>query len=241
MSSLIANRFPRSVVFNFTWDQSHMDWDQGSVNGVAKSPSPSAAKGSGSQVAVWLLALSGGLLHCSEVLNISLTVYDADCTAGMICSVRHWQCSCHEQDDTLEYKYIDCHMPKWSWPSWVMDSVAIIQLNMLFPSCWNRSRWIWHVLYRVQFCTSANVCGTHVAQSSCSFRSFCKMWNTVDEEVPECVDNSATFQCLSSVKQCSVTATCTSVWADSGRPLRGRSTVAMHPCFKASTLCATVR
>ena len=77
---------------------------------------------------------------------------------------------------------------------------------MSFPSCWNHVRLIWHVSYRVHFCTSANACDTHFAQSWHIFKFFRKTWNTVDAEIPECMDYSTTVQRLSSVKQCLVTA-----------------------------------
>ena len=135
----------------------------------------------------------------------------------------------------------DCLFSSRSYARVQVSSIAIIQFDMSFPSCWNRSRLIWHVLYRVHFCTLPNGCVTHFAQSLRNFKSFRKMWNTLNSEIPECVDNSATVQHLLSVKQCSITATCTSVWADSGHPLRGRSTVATCPCLKAFTQHATVR
>ena len=90
--------------------------------------------------------------------------------------------------------------------------IAVIRFNVSFLSCWNRSKLIRHVPYRVHCCISPKACGAQFAQSLRISKSFRKMRNTVDAEIPEYANNSATFQRLSSVKQCSITATCTSVW-----------------------------
>ena len=78
------------------------------MESVARSPTPTAAKGSGHKVHYDLLHYHEGL-HCLEMLDDSSAVYDADCTAGMICGMQHRQCIPHEQDDTLQY--LRCHMP----------------------------------------------------------------------------------------------------------------------------------
>ena len=132
-----------------------------------------------------------------------------------------------------------CFISSSSYARAQVSSIAIIWFS--FPSCLNRSRLILHVFHRVHFCNSPNTCGTHFAPSLHIFKFFLKVQNAVNAEIPEYADNFATVQCLSSVKQCSVTATCTSVWADSGCPLCSRSTVATCPRLKAFTQCATVQ
>ena len=53
-----------------------------------------------------VLHYHGGLLYRLEELDVSSSMYDADCTAEMNCSTRHRQCGPHEQDETPEYRLV---------------------------------------------------------------------------------------------------------------------------------------
>ena len=96
------------------WDQSRVDWDQGCTEGVAWSPNPIAARDSGHKLLSDLLHYHGGLLNCLKEVDVSFAVYDPDCTAGM--TVRTSRTEWHSRIPWLPYA-------KWSWRSWVMDSV----------------------------------------------------------------------------------------------------------------------
>ena len=65
------------------WDQSCMDWYQGSMEGVGISPTTTSAKCSEHKLQCGLLHYHGGLLHCLEELDVSSAMYDRDSTAGI--------------------------------------------------------------------------------------------------------------------------------------------------------------
>ena len=100
--------------------------------------------------------------------------------------------------ETQRCHSFNCLFSSDSYTHAQVSSTAVILFNMSFPSCWNHSRLIRHV----HFCTSPNACGTCFAQSLHILKSICKIQNTVDAEIPECADNSATFQHLLSIIEC---------------------------------------
>ena len=127
MSFLCANRFARSGFYNFGVRSKSHGLRSEEYGRYCKISHPHHWKMVWTQGAVYFVALSW------KFIALSWKIIALFRSAGrflrsirrrfycMICSTRNWQCGSHEQDDTLEY--LGCHMPKWSWPSWVIDSV----------------------------------------------------------------------------------------------------------------------
>ena len=81
ISSLFANRFSRTAVFNFEMRSKSHGLRSGQYGGCCKISHPNTAKGSGHKLQCGLLHYHGELLHFLEVLDVSSAIYEAYRTA----------------------------------------------------------------------------------------------------------------------------------------------------------------